>query len=282
MSDYQRIASAIEYIRSHLQEQPTLEQIAGHVHLSPCHFQRMFSRGAGVTPKRFLQVLTLEHARPLLDQAMPLLAISAELGLSSASRLYDHFVTLQAVTPGEYKTRGAGLTIEYSFQPGPFGDVFIAMTERGLCKLAFVEPQDRQQALADLREQWPAANLQANDARATELLGRIFHPQRKFDRPLSLLVSGSNFQVNVWQALLQIPAGQVTSYGRIADALGHPRAARAVANAVAANPIALLIPCHRVIRNNGDITGYRWGSTRKHAILAWEAAQTEDLANTDH
>lgn len=276
MSDYQRIAYAIEYIRAHLQQQPSLEQIAAHVHLSPYHFQRMFCRWTGVTPKKFLQILTLDHARSMLNQSLPLLTVSAELGLSSASRLYDHFVTLQAVTPGEYKKRGAGLSIDYAFRESPFGEIFIATTQRGICQLAFVDHGDRDQALDNLHQQWSAARLRANSQQATKLADRLFDPPRTLDRPLSLLVPGTNFQVNVWQALMRIPSGSVTSYSEVATAVGRPKSARAVARAIAANPVALLIPCHRVIRNDGSISGYRWGSTRKHAILAWERAQHED------
>lgn len=275
MSDYERIAKAIDYVTSRVGQQPTLEEIAAHVHLSVYHFQRLFSRWAGVTPKRFLQVLTVERAKQLLSNTTPLLEVSGSLGLSSGSRLYDHFVTLEAVTPGEYKSRGAGLTIEYAVHDTPFGKAFVAITGRGICKLSFLGKNGLHQELQDLADQWQNAELINASKRTGPVMGTIFDVKKTPDRPLSLLVSGTNFQINVWRALLQIPPGSVTSYSQVANAIHHPNSARAVGLAVGANPVALLIPCHRVIQQSGKLGGYHWGETRKHAIHAWEAGRIE-------
>jgi len=273
MSDYERIAQAISFITSRVDRQPTLNEIAAHVHLSPFHFQRLFGRWAGVTPKRFLQVLTLERAKQLLRESVPLLEVSEYVGLSSGSRLYDHFVQLEAVTPGEYKTGGLGLTIEYGVHETPFGNVFISITPKGVCKLAFLRNDEIDEHLAKLSKEWPHAEMHANHQSTFEVIDAIFDKEMNSNRPLSLHVSGTNFQASVWKALLSIPPGTVASYSQVAAAIGHPNAARAVGLAVAANPVALLIPCHRVIQQSGRIGGYHWGETRKHAIHAWEAAR---------
>ncbi len=272
MSDYDRIAEAIAFITRHAGSQPSLDEIAAHLHLSPFHFQRLFARWAGVTPKRFLEVLTVEHAKQLLDESNSILDASDRVGLSSASRLYDHFVQLEAVTPGEYKARGAGLTIEYGVGDTPFGKALVAATPRGICSFSFLDHSDSAESLRHLRAKWPGAVFRENRERANEIIAAMFGRQGKKDHPLSLHVAGTNFQVNVWKALLQIPPGAVASYSQIAAAVGHPGAARAVGSAIGANPVAFLIPCHRVIRQNGQLGGYHWGETRKQAIHAWEAA----------
>ncbi len=273
MSDYTRIASAIEFIAENATAQPSLDEIAAHVHLSPYHFQRLFSRWAGITPKRFLQVLTLERAKVLLADSQPLLHVADAVGLSSASRLYDHFIHLEAISPGEFKQGGAGLTIEHAVHDSIFGDAFIAVTPRGICRLAFIDTGERDAQLAVLRRQWPQAELREDVERTRPFIDAIFAGGFPADRPLSLLVSGTNFQINVWKALLRIPPGAYASYGQVAAAAGRPGAARAVGMAVGANPIAFVIPCHRVIQQNGALGGYRWGLTRKRAIQAWEAAR---------
>jgi AraC family transcriptional regulator of adaptative response/methylated-DNA-[protein]-cysteine methyltransferase len=275
MSDYDRIAQAIVFIANRVNSQPTLEEIAAHVHLSPFHFQRLFCRWAGVTPKRFLQTLTLERAKQLLSESKPLLEVSDSLGLSSGSRLYDHFVHLEAITPGEYKNGGLGLAIDYAVQGTPFGNIFIAITPRGICNLAFLEHDEVDEHLAGLHRKWPHAQLHENHGRTLTVVEAMFDKKTKLDRPLSLHVSGTNFQTSVWKALLQIPPGKVASYSHVANALGRPRSARAVGHAVGANPVAFLIPCHRVIHQNGDLGGYHWGETRRHAIYAWETARYE-------
>ena len=273
MTDYERVAKAIEYLTSRVERQPMLEEIAAHIHLSPYHFQRLFSRWAGVTPKRFLQILTVERAKELLLDAKPLLDVSDALGLSSGSRLYDHFVNLEAITPGEYKTRGIGLTIEYAVHDTPFGDAFIAITHRGICKLSFLGSNDVDQEVLSLAKLWPQAELLNTSKHTAAVVEQAFSLKRVADRPLSLLVSGTNFQVSVWKALLKIPSGTVASYSQVAAAIGRSSAARAVGLAVGSNPVALLIPCHRVIQQSGKLGGYHWGETRKHAIQAWEAAR---------
>jgi AraC family transcriptional regulator of adaptative response/methylated-DNA-[protein]-cysteine methyltransferase len=273
MSDYDRIAQAIAFITSRVDSQPTLNEIAAHVHLSPYHFQRLFCRWAGVTPKRFLQALTLERAKQLLSDSKPLLEVSNSIGLSSGSRLYDHFVQLEAVTPGEYKTGGAGMTIDYGIHDTPFGKALIAVTARGVCNMVFLDNPEYQQQLAALAASWPKAILRENRRQTSDTVKAMFDGKAIADRPLSLYVSGTNFQVSVWKALLQISPGKVASYSQVADAIGCPRSARAVGLAVGKNPVAFLIPCHRVIQSSGKIGGYHWGETRKHAIHAWEAAR---------
>ncbi|TND52734.1 bifunctional transcriptional activator/DNA repair enzyme AdaA [Aeromonas dhakensis] len=275
MSDYARIADAIRFIASQVARQPTLDEIAAHVHLSPFHFQRLFSRWAGVTPKRYLQVLTLERAKTLLQESRPLLEVADTLGLSSGSRLYDHFVQLEAVTPGEYKQRGAGLVIDHGVHDTPFGQAFVALTQRGVCNFSFLDEQAPQAPLAALAHSWPEAELREAPSRTRGVIHTMFDGSKAPDRPISLHVSGTNFQISVWRALLQIPPAKVVSYAQVASAVGNPKAARAVGLAVGANPVALMIPCHRVIQQNGKLGGYHWGETRKQAIHAWEAARYE-------
>lgn len=275
MSDYARIADAIRFIASQVARQPTLDEIAAHVHLSPFHFQRLFSRWAGVTPKRYLQVLTLERAKALLQESRPLLEVADTLGLSSGSRLYDHFVQLEAVTPGEYKQRGAGLIIDHGVHDTPFGQAFVALTPRGVCNFSFLDDQAPEAPLAALAQRWSAAELREAPSRTQGVIHTMFDGSKTPDRPISLHVSGTNFQISVWRALLEIPPARVVSYTQVASAVGNPKAARAVGLAVGANPVALMIPCHRVIQQNGKLGGYHWGETRKQAIHAWEAARYE-------
>ncbi|MGL6275280.1 bifunctional transcriptional activator/DNA repair enzyme AdaA [Aeromonas dhakensis] len=275
MSDYARIADAIRFIASQVARQPTLDEIAAHVHLSPFHFQRLFSRWAGVTPKRYLQVLTLERAKALLQESRPLLEVADTLGLSSGSRLYDHFVQLEAVTPGEYKQRGAGLVIDHGVHDTPFGQAFVALTPRGVCNFSFLDDQTPQAPLTALAQSWPEAELRESPSRTQGVIHTMFDDSKTPDRPISLHVSGTNFQISVWRALLQIPPAKVVSYAQVASAVGNPKAARAVGLAVGANPVALMIPCHRVIQQNGKLGGYHWGETRKQAIHTWEAARYE-------
>lgn len=275
MSDYARIADAIRFIASQVTRQPTLDEIAAHVHLSPFHFQRLFSRWAGVTPKRYLQVLTLERAKALLQESRPLLEVADTLGLSSGSRLYDHFVQLEAVTPGEYKQRGAGLIIDHGVHDTPFGQAFVALTPRGVCNFLFLDEKAPEAPLTALAQSWPEAELREAPSRTLGVIHTMFDSSKAPDRPISLHVSGTNFQISVWRALLQIPPAKVVSYAQVASAVGNPKAARAVGLAVGANPVALMIPCHRVIQQNGKLGGYHWGETRKQAIHAWEAARYE-------
>lgn len=272
MSDYQRIAKAIDFLVENADAQPSLEQIAASVHLSPFHFQRLFSSWVGVTPKRFLQTLTVERAKELLAAAEPLDAVSDAVGLSTSSRLHDHFISLEAVTPGQYKTAGLGLEIKYGIHQTPFGKCVLATTDRGICKLAFVENEEEE--ITALQQQWPEAELERNQQSTAVLVSSLFESDKNPSRPISLQVRGTNFQVMVWRALLQIPQGSLQSYSGIAEAIGKPSATRAVGTAIGSNPIAFLIPCHRVVRQSGAIGGYRWGETRKHAMHAWESART--------
>jgi AraC family transcriptional regulator of adaptative response/methylated-DNA-[protein]-cysteine methyltransferase len=274
-SDYQRIEEAIRYLSDNFRQQPSLAQVAARVGLSEYHFQRLFRRWAGVSPKRFLQFLTAEHARGVLQASGSVLEAAWESGLSGGGRLHDLTVALHAATPGEIKSRGAGLTIRYGFHPTPFGEALIAATTRGICALAFVQGS-REEALATVRPQWDNADFVRDQQATAALAERIFsRREQQIGVPPALHVQGTNFQIKVWQALLCLPAGSATTYGDIAAAIGAPGAARAVGSAVGQNPVAWLIPCHRVIRKTGVLGGYRWGAVRKQAMLGWEAAQEE-------
>jgi AraC family transcriptional regulator, regulatory protein of adaptative response / methylated-DNA-[protein]-cysteine methyltransferase len=273
-SSYQSISRAITYIEQHLDQQPGLEQVAQHVGMSPQHLQRVFKRWAGVSPKRFTQYLTVEHAKRLIDLSPSLLETAWSVGLSGSSRLHDHFIALEAVSPGEYKTRGQGLEIHYGTADSPFGSVFLAATGRGVCQLSFLNGQREAGAVGRLIRHWPRAALTRDDRRAASLTETIFADLRA-DLNVPIHVQGTNFQIRVWSALLAIPPGSVATYGRIARAIGMPRASRAVGGALALNPVAYLIPCHRVIREGGHLGGYSGGLERKRLMLAWEAAQVE-------
>lgn len=278
MSDYKRIEKAMAYMAEHVSGQPGLEEVAAHVHLSPFHFQRVFCRWAGTTPKRFLQAITLERGKQLLDETHALLDVSHDVGLSGSSRLHDHFVQLEAVTPGEYKNRGQGVEIEYGIHRTPLGRMFVATTRRGICRMGFVDHADAGEVLAELRRDWPMSSLTHNDLSTRHVIDALFPDGPDRPRgPLSLHVTGTNFQVAVWRALLRIPPGKLASYSRIARESGYPGASRAVGNAIGANPVALLIPCHRVIRQSGALGGYRWGSIRKQMVQTWEQVQHEAI-----
>jgi AraC family transcriptional regulator of adaptative response/methylated-DNA-[protein]-cysteine methyltransferase len=271
--DYDRIARAIEFLRAHAAEQPGLAVVAAAVHLSEFHLQRLFTRWAGLSPKRFLQCLTVEHAKARLRAAADVLSATLDVGLSSPGRLHDLFVTLEAVTPGEFKAGGAGVRIAYGFQGSPFGECLVATTARGICALEFVAGRARRTVVAELAQRWPAATLTEAPGESARIAERIFHPRRKSALPLTVLVQGTNFQVQVWRALLRVPPGAVVSYRAVAQGIGRPTAVRAVGSAVGANPVAFLIPCHRVLRADGEPGGYRWGLTRKAACQLWEEAR---------
>jgi len=272
--DADRIAGAIAYLERHHRRQPSLDEVATAVGLSPYHFQRLFRRWAGVSPKRFLQYLTIEHARAALDEGRSVLETAYDAGLSGPGRLHDLFVTIDAVTPGEYKARGSGVTIDYGFVATPFGEGFLARTERGVCGLAFVDSGGRRSVIEDYRSRLPDARFRLDAESARRMARQIFRPRRPPER-LILDLRGSNFQIKVWEALLRIPPGALASYGDVAAAIGRPAATRAVASAVARNPVSYLIPCHRVIRGTGAFGEYRWGAARKKTILGWEAARRE-------
>jgi AraC family transcriptional regulator, regulatory protein of adaptative response / methylated-DNA-[protein]-cysteine methyltransferase len=270
MSDYERIAQAIDYIVSHVNEQPSLDDVAEQLNLSSYHFQRMFTRWAGVSPKRFLQTLTVKHAKALLKESQSIMQTSNELGLSSSARLHDHFVNIEAVTPGEYKSKGEDLEILYAVHETPFGNAFIAITERGICQFSFLDDNNESQRILELEEKWSSAKVRESKKLTKPIINSIFSKDNK-QQSLSVYVQGTNFQINVWKALLNIPQGKLMTYGQLANRIGNPKASRAVGTAVGANPIAFLIPCHRVIRASGVIGEYRWGSTRKRSLLSWEA-----------
>lgn len=274
VQDYQRIEQAIQFMEANFRGHPSLEEIAASVHLSQYHFQRLFKRWAGISPSQFMHYLTVEYAKARLQAAESVLNTALDAGLSGPGRLHDLFVTFTAVTPGEYKQQGAGLEIAYGFHPTPFGECLLAQTERGICALRFVAEGERDGVLAVLRQEWGGAQFVAAAAATAVTVRRIFAGEMwDGERPFHLLLRGTNFQVQVWQALLSIPAGAMVSYHDVAQMVGKPSATRAVANAIAHNPIGYLIPCHRVISKVGQAHQYRWGSARKKAILGWEAAQ---------
>lgn len=271
--DYSRIEKAIHYLDERFPAQPDLSEVAKSVNLSAFHFQRLFKRWAGISPKRFLQFLMLDYAKHALEQSGNVLDAAYAAGLSSPSRLHDLFVSVEAVTPGEFKKRGAGLRIAYGFHPSPFGECLLAATERGICAMSFVTRGNRKEVLKDLLRRWPGAELVEDSKTAGRYLGRVF-PKSNHHAKLPLDLRGTNFQIKVWQALLEIPPGAVVPYEELATHVGNPKAFRAVGSAIGQNPIAFIIPCHRVIRKVGSIGGYHWGTERKRAMLAWEAART--------
>ena len=272
--DYARIERAIGYLEGNFRDQPDLDDMARAAGLSSYHFHRLFTRWAGVSPKLFVRTLTIAHAKRALAESASVLDAAFDAGLSGPGRLHDLFVTLEAVTPGEFRQFGRGLVIRYGFHHGVFGEFLAAATERGVCGLSFVIEDGRSGALGRLKARWPEARLTL-DREFTAALSANVLTEAPGDpaQPLRLWCRGTNFQVRVWQALLAIPAGHLASYRRIAHQIGSPNAMRAVGSAVAANPIARLIPCHRVIRASGVMGDYRWGSARKQAMLGWEAAR---------
>jgi AraC family transcriptional regulator of adaptative response/methylated-DNA-[protein]-cysteine methyltransferase len=272
--DYQRVEQAIGFLEEHFREQPSLDQIAASVHLSKYHFQRLFKRWAGVSPTQFMHYLTVEYAKERLQEAKSALETALDAGLSGPGRLHDLFVTWEAMTPGEYKRRGDGLRIHYGFHPTPFGCCLLATTERGICTLYFVSESGEKSALEGLQAEWPAAEL-FHDPDATGPLVAHLFGSNGGPRPFHLLLRGTNFQVKVWRALLSVPEGVMVSYQDVAELIGRPEATRAVASAIARNPISYLIPCHRVISSAGRSHRYRWGAARKKAILGWEASRKE-------
>jgi AraC family transcriptional regulator of adaptative response/methylated-DNA-[protein]-cysteine methyltransferase len=272
--DYERIEKSIKFLETNFSSQPGLNEVAAHIGLSEFHFQRLFSRWVGISPKRFLQFLTKEYAKHLLEDSVNLLDVTYEAGLSSPGRLHDLFVNCEAVTPGEYKTKGQGLTIKYGFHPSPFGECLLATTERGICGFFFVKNRDRKDPLTELRYFWKKADIVEDPQATRELVERIFNPSFADTRaPLHLILNGTNFQIKVWEALIKIPFGAVVSYEDVAIQVGIPGATRAVGSAVGKNPISFIIPCHRVIRKTADFGNYGGGTARKKAILGWEAAQ---------
>lgn len=272
--DYERVAKAIAYIREHFRQQPTLEEVAAHVHLSPFHFQRLFGQWAGTTPKKFLQYISIAHAKQLLKEQQATLADAAfAAGLSGTGRLHDLFVRIEGMTPAAYRDGGKGLTIRYSFAESLFGRLIVASTPKGVCYMAFYEQQE--QALPGLQARFPHAVLvQQADGLQQDAL-RLLQGERSELPEVKLHLRGTDFQLKVWEALLKIPLGALSTYGAIAEQIGTPKASRAVGTAIGSNPVAFLIPCHRVIQSTGNMGGYMWGETRKAAIIGWEGARME-------
>ena len=269
--DYALVEKALVYVDEHAQRQPTLAEIAAAVGMSEFHFQRLFTHWAGISPKRFLEFVTRESARNLLDQSATILQTVHGVGLSSSGRLHDLFINTQAMTPGQYKSRGLGLTIRYGVHPSPFGPCLVGVTDQGICHLSFLRmPEER--ALDQLSLQWKRAEVIEDQAGTHDLVSTIFELDSQPRRPLHVLLRGTNFQIKVWEALLEIPPASVVSYEALARMAGNPLATRAVAHAVSRNPVPVLIPCHRVIRKLGGFGEYRYGAPRKRALIGWEQA----------
>ncbi len=272
--DYEIVRRCIEKISLDYRDQPSLETLAEEVGDTPTGLQKLFTRWAGLSPKAFLQAVTLDHARRLLDDGMPLLEASYEVGMSGPGRLHDLFVTHEAMSPGDYKTRGAGLTIRYGFHLSPFGVALIMVTDRGLAGIAFNDAGNERAAFADMSSRWPNATYVEDMAATAPYAAHIFDPAKwRADQPLRVVMIGTDFQVRVWEALLRIPMGKARSYSSIAAEIGSPSASRAVGAAIGANPLSFVVPCHRAVGKSGALTGYHWGLTRKRAILGWEAGQ---------
>jgi AraC family transcriptional regulator, regulatory protein of adaptative response / methylated-DNA-[protein]-cysteine methyltransferase len=274
-ADYAVVRRAIAFVCERWRAQPEIDTIAAAAGVSASELHHLFRRWAAITPKAFLQALTLEHARRLLRDSASVLEAAFEVGLSGPGRLHDLFVTHEAMSPGEWKSGGAGLTMSYGFHPSPFGTALVMTTQRGLAGLAFADPGEEQSALADMKGRWPEANIVEDRARTAELARRIFDTGLwRADRPLRVVLIGTDFEVRVWETLLKIPMGRAMTYSDIARKIGATKAARAVGAAVGKNPLSFVVPCHRVLGKHGALTGYHWGLTRKRAMLGWEAGRT--------
>lgn len=270
--NYNRIADAIDYIKANFKEQPNLDEVAEKVHLSPFHFQRLFSEWAGTSPKKFLQYTSLEHAKKLLKENQATISETAfETGLSGTSRLHDLFVSIEGMTPAEYKNGGKNLSINYSFAESPFGNIIVASTQKGVCFMAFAE--DEIIGFQDLKNKFPNAAFTRKLDLAQQNALFIFQNDWSKLSEIKLHLKGTDFQLKVWETLLKIPMGKLSTYGTIANQIQKPNASRAVGTAIGSNPVAFLIPCHRVIQSSGVFGGYMWGNTRKTAIIGWEGAQ---------
>ncbi|MBL0935243.1 MAG: bifunctional helix-turn-helix domain-containing protein/methylated-DNA--[protein]-cysteine S-methyltransferase [Rhizobiaceae bacterium] len=271
-SDYETVRRVIEKISLDFRDQPSLDELAAEVGETPMGLQKLFTRWAGLSPKAFLQAVTLNHARRLLDEGLPLLEASMEVGMSGPGRLHDLFVTHEAMSPGDYKTRGAGLTIRYGWHLSPFGVALVMVTDRGLAGLSFNDAGGEREAFADMSSRWPNAAYVEDMSATAPYAARIFDPARwRAEEPLRVVLIGTDFQVRVWQALLKIPMHKAKTYSAIAGEIGAPKASRAVGAAIGANPVSFVVPCHRALGKSGALTGYHWGLTRKRAILGWEA-----------
>ena len=274
--DYALIRRAIAFLSATWTEQPSLERLAEHLGLSPAHCQKLFRRWCGLSPKEFVQAITIDHARGLLEGSASVFDTALEVGLSGGSRLHDLFVSHEAMTPGDYKRRGEGLEMVYGFHACPFGEALLIATERGVAGLAFVDEdkgQSRQDALVDMMQRWPKARYVEAPAKTALHARQIFASEWSRDQPVRLVMIGTDFDVRVWQTLLKIPMGRAVSYTDIARHIGAPSASRAVGSAVGRNPISFVVPCHRVLRGDGSLGGYHWGLTRKRALIGWETGR---------
>lgn len=272
--DYDLIADLIGHISENWRDQPSLDELARRVGMEPTALQKLFTRWCGLSPKAFLQAVTIDHARAMLEDGLPLLEMSYELGLSGPGRLHDLFVTHEAMSPGEIRARGEGLTIRWGWHLSPFGRALLMVTGRGLAGIAFADPGGEQATFADMAGRWPFADFVEDMAATAPCAARVFAPDRwRAEEPLRVVLIGTDFQVSVWEALLKIPMGRAVPYSAIAEGIGKPKAARAVGAAVGANPVSFVVPCHRAMGKSGALTGYHWGLTRKRAILGWEAGQ---------
>ena len=270
--DYELVCRNLEFLRENWRDQPSLDELAKRNGMSGAHLQRLFMRWAGLSPKAFLQALTIDHARKLLRDSASVLDTTYEVGLSGPGRLHDLFVTHEGMPPGVYKARGKGVLIRYGFHDCPFGRVLVMLTGLGLCGLAFADQGQESAALADMMKRWPQADYVDDTVATAPFVARIFDPQRwKADQPLRIVFIGSDFETRVWETLLRIPLGKATTYSDIASHIGKPAASRAVGTAVGKNPLSFVVPCHRVLGKSGNLCGYHWGLTRKQAILGWEA-----------
>ena len=272
--NYQRVEKAIQYLSENFRQQPNLDKVAEIVNLSPFHFQKIFTEWAGVSPKKFLQFLTADFLKSQITKTNSIIEAAEIAGFSSQSRVYDLFVTLEAVTPDQFKTNGNGLYIEYGCHQSPFGECFIAVTEKGLCALEFISGPTKHEVLDNFLNAWRFAQIELNQESTFGWVQKIFERKKNIlENKLNVLVQGTNFQLKVWQALLSIPFGSITTYEQIASKTGSPKATRAVGSAVGRNAVAFLIPCHRVIRKEGKLGEYKWGDGKKKAIIGWEAAK---------
>jgi len=280
VADYDKVRRILAYITENWREQPSMDAIAEHIGLSEPHLHHVFRRWAGLSPKAFLQAITLDHARGLLRDSASILDTAYEVGLSGPGRLHDLFVTHEAMSPGDWKAGGDGLILRYGYHPSPFGEALAVATDRGLAGMGFVDDGNYAAALADMVRRWPKANFVQDQQITGPMTARAFDPALwKPETPLRIVFIGTDFEVRVWETLLRIPLGQATTYSAIAEKLGKPKAARAVGSAVGRNPVSFVVPCHRVIGKSGSLTGYHWGLTRKQAILGWEAGQTGSLSD---
>jgi AraC family transcriptional regulator of adaptative response/methylated-DNA-[protein]-cysteine methyltransferase len=275
VSDYSKVQDVLAHLSENWRAQPSLDDLSGRMHMDPQALQRLFLRWSGLTPKAFLQVLTLNHARAMLADSASVFDAALDSGLSGPSRLHDLFVTHEAMPPGTWKAKGEGLTISFGWHPSPFGKALVMATDYGLCGLSFADEGDEEAAFKDMSQRWPNAQYTEDDRRTQPFAARIFSNERwQANDRLRITLIGTDFEIRVWEGLLKIPMGKATTYGALASHIGKPKAARAVGAAVGKNPISFVVPCHRVIGKSGELTGYHWGLNRKRAMLGWEAGKT--------